>query len=454
MVALLNQIIFEAELRCLAPGMDASLSPHPPLGYLTAECLTWVSQGIPQSLPLRDLLSISEGDPRLRGAGLPVDIGFYVYACPVQSGASMGQRLWSRGAGARHRQFKTFHFLCANPQAKMQWITAIQAQMAELEEADPINQQSSHWIVFLNPESGQRQASQLLTQVKPIFDQRKMRLSMVELAPGMDLTQRIAALDLEGVKGLISVGGDGTTYQIINGLMARRDWQTAIQLPLGLFPAGTSNGLCKTILEALGEAYHPINAAFLIAKGRPYPLDMLKVTQEFQVHYGLLSLSWGLVSDIDLGSDRLRWLGPLRTNLLALYKILRRQLYRGRLALQPNLEADDTLMESDYVTIWAMNVAWAAHNVKAAPQAERNDGKMDILIIRQQMSRWQLLRAFLKTSTGEHVDAPQIEYYKIAGLSLDPIHPLGMISLDGEALPTRATRIEVMPGLGRIISGF
>lgn len=453
-MALLNQIIFEAELLCLAPGVGASVRPNLPLGCLTAECLTWISQGIPQSLPLKDLLSISDGEPVLRGARSPVDIGFCVYACPVQNGASRRPRFRRRGVGARHRQFKTFHFLCANPQAKMQWIAAIQAQMAELEETDPIHHPSSHWIVFLNPESGQRQATQLLTQVKPIFDQRKMRLSMVELAPGMDLNQRIAALDLEGVKGLISVGGDGTAYQIINGLMARRDWQTAIQLPLGLLPAGTSNGLCKTILEALGEAYHPINAAFLIGKGRASPLDMLKVTQEFQVNYALLSLSWGLVSDIDLGSDRLRWLGPLRTDLFALYKILRRQLYLGRLALQPNLEADDSPMESDYVAIWAMNVAWAAHNVKAAPQAELNDGKMDILIIRRQMSRWQLLRAFLKTSTGEHVDAPQIEYYKIAALTLNPIHPLGMISLDGEALPARATRIEVMPGLGRIISGF
>ena len=36
--------------------------------------------------------------------------------------------------------------------------------------------------------------------------------------------------------------------QVINGLMARPDWETAIKTPLGLLPTGSGNALVSSIL--------------------------------------------------------------------------------------------------------------------------------------------------------------------------------------------------------------
>lgn len=35
--------------------------------------------------------------------------------------------------------------------------------------------------------------------------------------------------------------------QVINGLLERADWETAIQTPLGILPAGSGNGLAASV---------------------------------------------------------------------------------------------------------------------------------------------------------------------------------------------------------------
>ena len=56
--------------------------------------------------------------------------------------------------------------------------------------------------------------------------------------------------------------------------MARQDWATAIQLPLAILPAGTGNGLAKSICEGANELCTPESATYLAAKGCPQPLDV------------------------------------------------------------------------------------------------------------------------------------------------------------------------------------
>lgn len=36
--------------------------------------------------------------------------------------------------------------------------------------------------------------------------------------------------------------------QVINGLMEREDWETAIKTPIGMLPTGSGNALCASVL--------------------------------------------------------------------------------------------------------------------------------------------------------------------------------------------------------------
>jgi sphingosine kinase len=99
-----------------------------------------------------------------------------------------------------------------------------------------------------------------------------------------------------------------------------------------------------------------------------------------------------------------------------------------------------------------MNVPWSAYNLKPAPLAHLSDGAIDVVAIRRGVSRWQVLRAFLKCATGDHLTLPGVEYYKVAAFALDPFVQNSIISIDGEAIAADSVKIEVLPGKARVMS--
>ncbi|KAF9942282.1 hypothetical protein BGZ75_004679 [Mortierella antarctica] len=54
-------------------------------------------------------------------------------------------------------------------------------------------------------------------------------------------------VDLEDVDTLLVVSGDGVLHEVINGLLSRPDWDRARRLPIGLVPAGSGNAIATSL---------------------------------------------------------------------------------------------------------------------------------------------------------------------------------------------------------------
>jgi sphingosine kinase len=119
-------------------------------------------------------------------------------------------------------------------------------------------------------------------------------------------------LDLTEFHGIITVSGDGLLHEVVNGLMERPDWRSAIRTPVGVIAAGSGNGLAKSL-----NALEPLTAAFNVARGMTRSCDLLSVRQASAHRYCFLSVSWGLISEIDLRSETYRWMGPMRLTVAA-----------------------------------------------------------------------------------------------------------------------------------------
>lgn len=93
--------------------------------------------------------------------------------------------------------------------------------------------------------------------------------------------------------------------------MDRPDWEEAVKMPIGIIPSGSSNALSKCV-----DAIFPDVATLNIIKGATRPFDLFAVrymnSPEKKTRYGFLEILWALVADIDLESDKIRWLGPTR----------------------------------------------------------------------------------------------------------------------------------------------
>ncbi|KAF4518920.1 hypothetical protein B566_EDAN006758 [Ephemera danica] len=122
----------------------------------------------------------------------------------------------------------------------------------------------------------------------------------------------------------------------MNGIFERPDWESVVnQLSLGIIPGGSGNGLAKSISFAEGEPYNqnPVLISTLnVIKGTPVPMDLVRVETKCQILFSFLSLGWGLLSDIDIESERLRSIGGQRFTVWSVARLLGLRTYRGRLS--------------------------------------------------------------------------------------------------------------------------
>ncbi|MGL5942144.1 MAG: diacylglycerol kinase family protein [Waterburya sp.] len=432
-----NIVIFEYQL---------AIFPEKPQhwGILTTDSLFWWHNDEKQQLNLRDVVGVS-----LLNREKDKDPCLVVHAYPVVKTGYLCKK--------QQRVLKEYCFTCPDIEVRSQWQRAINNTL----EGKPIDVivQPRHLQIIINPVSGIGQTSKIFQQVRPLLDRSNLKYTFTETSSPGDTKNLVLNLNLVNTDGIVIVGGDGTIHDAIAGLMSRPDWETAIKIPLGIIPGGTGNGICKTILELAGESYDPLNAAFLIVKGKQQALDIAAVMQNGKKYYSCLSLAWGLVSDIDIESERLRFLGSLRFELYALMLICLMRTYKSRFSFIPHPDCQLSpqskisqqgewyIIEDEFIFLWAVNTAWAAHDMNTTPFAQLNDGAMDVLIMRKGTSRLELLQALIRVGKGKHLSLPHLEYYKVRSLRLEPLTKKGILVVDGEPVDNSPIEMTVIPRL-------
>ncbi|XP_061367676.1 sphingosine kinase 1-like isoform X2 [Gastrolobium bilobum] len=296
--------------------------------------------------------------------------------------------------------------------------------------------------------------------------------------------QVVQSLDISKYDGIVCVSGDGILVEVVNGLLQREDWDTAIKMPLGVVPAGTGNGMAKSLLDSVGDPCAVANAVLAIIRGHKRSLDVATITQGETRFFSILMLAWGLVADIDIESEKYRWMGSARIDFYSLTRIFQLRHYFGCIYFvpAPGFEAygDSTsypgnstnkvsnrdpidvepvrlqrlgykgpeinvenlnwrVVNGPFISVWLHNVPWGAENTMAAPDAKFSDGYLDLIIVRN-CPKLPLLSMMSEVNNGGHVKSPYCMYLKVKAFILEPGPRLedqekeGIIDADGEVL--------------------
>ncbi|MBB6019573.1 YegS/Rv2252/BmrU family lipid kinase [Paenibacillus sp. JGP012] len=97
-------------------------------------------------------------------------------------------------------------------------------------------------MIISNPSSGQEKAEQYVSQVQTILESRGYAVSVNETAGEGDATNYGADACKGGCDLVISIGGDGTLHETINGMMDQEHRPT-----LGIIPLGTVNDFARAL---------------------------------------------------------------------------------------------------------------------------------------------------------------------------------------------------------------
>jgi diacylglycerol kinase (ATP) len=139
-------------------------------------------------------------------------------------------------------------------------------------------------LLIFNPHAAMSRASRLLPDIRKSLE----RIAAVDIAVtrhaghAMEL---VAEADLGAFDGLIAAGGDGTLFEVLNGLYRKEPQE---RIPLGLVPVGTGNAFVRDLGLMPGEWRKGID---IIARNQPRRVDVGRVQR-----LSIFSISsvWGL----------------------------------------------------------------------------------------------------------------------------------------------------------------
>ncbi|KPJ08019.1 Sphingosine kinase 2 [Papilio machaon] len=197
-----------------------------------------------------------------------------------------------------------------------------------------IPQNDKKLLILLNPKSGPGKARELFqTKSAPLLQEAEVPYDLHITKYAQYAREFVRTRNVYGWRGIVAAGGDGVLFEILNGMFERLDWQQALaEVPLAILPCGSGNGLARTICYHYNEPYIRENLTGIsmgLARGRVAPMDVVRVETKTNIMFSFLSVGWGLLSDIDIESERLRAIGGQRFAIWALARLVGLRKYKG-----------------------------------------------------------------------------------------------------------------------------
>jgi len=290
----------------------------------------------------------------------------------------------------------------------------------------------SSFIVILNEQSGSGNGNYIYNNyVLPKLKNENIEYNLINSLDDIN--------NIEIYNGIIIIGGDGTVVPIVDYLFRNNHI-----LPICHIPAGSGNGLCKSILFSLNKSYSYENASDLIIDCNFRKMNLFEVTlnSESRIIPSFLAISWGLISDLDINTEWLRTLGSLRFTLGGLLSVINKYSYKGTLKYLVK-EANDSYkwisISGNFIYFLASNVTHISSDTYTNPNAKLDDDIIHITYIKDDISRYDLFWALLGLDNGDHMN--YMNYIKTSQFILKPED--GLLTIDGELQTLQSIEVKV-----------
>ena len=209
------------------------------------------------------------------------------------------------------------------------------------------NNRGKRILLLSNPNSGKGNATKLTEEiVLPLIKDRCINYDLLVTQRANQAYNFVAGLPtlLHRYSSIAIVSGDGLVYEIYQGLMTRTDWEVACKMPIAIIPGGSGNGLAKSLVHfqekeincRTTDKDYVKHCARNLVDGIPRPMDMSCIqTSTGKTYLSFLSFSWGFGAEVDIESEKLRFLGGFRFTVWSLYSLMKMGSSRARICYKP-----------------------------------------------------------------------------------------------------------------------
>ncbi|RKN84043.1 diacylglycerol kinase [Paenibacillus ginsengarvi] len=285
--------------------------------------------------------------------------------------------------------------------------------------------------LIYNPTSGREEMKRRLPEILQRLEHGGFETSTHATIGEGDAALAAADAVDRGFDAIIAAGGDGTLYEVINGMAEKPD-----RPPLGILPLGTTNDFAR----ALGIPKHWEYAIDLILQKHTRYIDVGKVNQRYFINIA----GGGSMTELtyEVPSKLKTVLGQLAYYMKGLEKLPR---------LRPTelvFQSEEMLVHEEVMMFLICNSNSVGGFERLAPDASLSDGLLDVFILRK-CNLPEFIRIVSSALRGEHMNDPHVIHFKTRHIQVTSPDYV-QLNLDGEFGGTLPCTISVLPDHLRI----
>ena len=298
---------------------------------------------------------------------------------------------------------------------------------------------SDAFLAVVNPAAGGGRSRWLL---QPALDRLRaggIRIDVIETRAPNQAAELARSAYATGRRRFIAVGGDGTSYEIVNGLFPLA---VGGERPtLAFLPLGTGNSFLRDFTDQ-GVEY----AIASLLAGRSKPCDVLRLKhQDGVIHYiNLLSIGFSA----DVATLRARhfsgWgeLGYQSSIFICLARFRRRPF-------PLSVDGEEKIDRRPCLFLTFSNSKFTGGTMMIAPKAEVDDGLIEF-VRWGPIGRVGLIRNLPRLYDGTHIEHPLAERRAAKRVKFALDSPIDVM-VDGEVLTLHCEELDVLPSALNVV---
>lgn len=306
----------------------------------------------------------------------------------------------------------------------------------------------SKWIAIVNPNAGKSLAARMWPSISNILKKYKVPFDQVFTTHRYHAVELVICALKSGFRKFISVGGDGTLHEIVNGLYHQNEVPVK-DVTIAVIPVGSGNDWAR--LYGVPSDYE--EAVKVLIKGKTFLQDVGKVvyteTGVTNMRYMINVAGIGFDANICYYTNLFKSKGKTGTSayVKAAFKAL-----IGRKFNKTEIKADGKLFCSAKVFSTAFGIGkYSGGGMMQVPDAVPDDGLINTMVARK-LPKIKFLFNIKTLFAGSIYKIRQVMHATAKRYEVHTATP-DRIEIDGEVVGTTPMSIEVIPRALRMVVG-
>jgi diacylglycerol kinase (ATP) len=296
------------------------------------------------------------------------------------------------------------------------------------------------YLAIVNPAAGGGRSRKLLGPALERLQAGGVEVNVAATGASGEATEIARAAYERGVRTFISVGGDGTSYEIVNGLYPQA--LGGERPALAFLPLGTGNSFLRDFSDR-GVEY---GIESLLAN-RSRACDVMRLRHRTGVIHYINLLSMGFSADVaTLRARRFSAWGEIGYQASIFLTLAR----FNRRPFPVRVETEETFDTRPCLFLTFNNSKFTGGTMMIAPNAEIDDGLVEY-VRWGPIGRVGLIRNLPGLYDGTHIEHPLAERKAARRIEFNLDTPVDVM-VDGEVLTLHCEELDVLPGALNVVA--